>query len=77
MSWPCCPRPIAPAGHLRRGRAAHRRQQAPPQAAATPAAHPPGPYQISVQVDADSEGLLVLAESWHPNWHVTVDGQAG
>lgn len=34
-----------------------------------------GPYQIGVMVDADSEGVLVVAESWHPNWRVTVDGK--
>ena len=32
------------------------------------------PYQIQVQADVDTAGLLVLAESWHGNWRVTVDG---
>lgn len=34
-----------------------------------------GPYEVVVSVDAPSPGLLVLAESWHTNWRVSVDGQ--
>lgn len=29
----------------------------------------------SVSVDAPSDGVLLLAASWYPNWRVTVDGQ--
>ncbi len=46
---------------------------APPVAAATTRL---SPDKIRVQVDVSEPGLLVLAESWHGNWRVTVDGAA-
>ncbi len=52
--------------------AAQAAQAAPPQAAALTRQ---GPYEISVQVDAAEGGVLVVGESWHPNWRVTVDGK--
>jgi uncharacterized membrane protein YfhO len=33
------------------------------------------PYVIQIQTEMDAPGLLVVAESWHRNWLVTVDGQ--
>ncbi|MGD9644359.1 MAG: hypothetical protein AB7U73_01520 [Pirellulales bacterium] len=32
------------------------------------------PGEIDCAVDSPATRLLVLAESWHPGWHVTVDG---
>nr|MBK7065857.1 hypothetical protein [Deltaproteobacteria bacterium] len=36
----------------------------------------PEAHRIEVSVDAARAGWLVLAESWHPDWEVTVDGRA-
>lgn len=36
----------------------------------------PEAHRIEVGVDAERAGWLVLAESWHPDWEVTVDGRA-
>jgi hypothetical protein len=35
----------------------------------------PEAHRIEVTVDAPRAGWLVLAESWHPDWEVTVDGR--
>lgn len=35
----------------------------------------PEAHRIVVEVDAPTRGWVVLAESWHPDWEVTVDGQ--
>jgi len=35
----------------------------------------PSPEEIRVDVEAKEPLLLVVAESWYPNWHVYVDGE--
>src|SRR5512135_2829702 len=34
------------------------------------------PNRLLVEVDAATNGLLVVAEAWHPGWRAEVDGQA-
>ena len=35
----------------------------------------PGPEEIRARVATEGPALLVVAESWYPNWHVYVDGE--
>ena len=36
-----------------------------------------GPEAIHVMVDADRPLVLMVSESWYPNWRVYVDGEGG
>jgi hypothetical protein len=50
-----------------------------PELAATPAAIGPRPAsgsRVRIRARAEREGLLVLAEAWHPGWRARVDGRA-
>jgi uncharacterized membrane protein YfhO len=34
-----------------------------------------GPHQVQVQVEAPTDGFVVLADTFYPGWQATVDGQ--
>ena len=33
------------------------------------------PQQITIQTDNPEDGLLILADTWYPRWHVFIDGE--